>query len=575
MADGEASAWPAPRYNRRMERHPTPSRRRRHRSGLPQSIGGKVFLTLFLLVWMALPVFMLGMLVRQARNTIRARSWVEMPCRYVSADVRGANGEFWMSVRYEYEVDGVRHVGTRHSIGREDFTIDGIAKRNECMERYAKGNAGTCFVNPADHSEAVLERDSLCGAVAGILFALIFPCVGCGILGALWRPRRKTKPDPLSNAAAPPGIPACPDKCPRLTFPDLIPLILGTIFVIVGSAVTIVPVRSHLHDRKVAWETTTGTVLASSVQVSGGKSTTYSPYVAYRYSVDGRTYENDALSPVRMSISDRDAVVRHAARYRPAAEVQVLYDPDDPSHSFLEKPGASGYAIVAMPLMFVLFGVVALAIGVGHLRNLLRPPSADAPLTGLRLKRVFGDDGALYLFTFVWCAFSFTFTAVWFTTSGPFSWTREFWNFDKFFVLVFPLIGVGFIVASAKKAVRRALTGRYTVEIACDRLRPGARVQVAYHFDGDASRLGRVVFAVTQQAIVVRDRRGGGHHMSDANGGEVHSDKVWSVDDQARAQDGTFVFTFPNTVIAGRIIWRLTVKYRGLTDTFRLDVAAE
>ena len=63
--------------------------------------------------------------------------------------------------------------------------------------------------------------------------------------------------------------------------------------------------------------------------------------------------------------------------------------------------------------------------------------------------------------------------------------------------------------------------------------------------------------------------------MSDANGGEVHSDKVWSVDDQARAQDGTFVFTFPNTVIAGRIIWRLTVKYRGLTDTFRLDVAAE
>ena len=53
------------------------------------------------------------------------------------------------------------------------------------MERYAKGNAGTCFVNPADHSEAVLERDSLCGAVAGILFALIFRksgnCLVCWI----------------------------------------------------------------------------------------------------------------------------------------------------------------------------------------------------------------------------------------------------------------------------------------------------------------------------------------------------------------------------------------------------------
>ena len=54
---------------------------RRQSSGMPRSIGGKVFLTLFILVWMALPVFMLGMLVRQARKTMRARSWVETPCR--------------------------------------------------------------------------------------------------------------------------------------------------------------------------------------------------------------------------------------------------------------------------------------------------------------------------------------------------------------------------------------------------------------------------------------------------------------------------------------------------------------
>ena len=223
-----------------------------------------------------------------------------------------------------------------------------------------------------------------------------------------------------------------------------------------------------------------------------------------------------------------------------------------------------------MPIPFILFGLVALFFGV----KILLPPrtseSFDTPLTGLKLKRTGGELGAKILFTCMWCVFSFVFTTIWFTSSGGFSWTWDFWTFDKFFVLIFPLVGIGFIIFCVRDAIRRARTGRYEVEIACDRLRPGARVQVTYKFNGDTSRLRHVVFSLTQQSMAMQRSTG---TMRMSGGSPMESkDVVCTIDDPMRAQYGTFTMTIPAAIDFPRIAWRIVVKYAGLTDTFRLDV---
>ena len=237
----------------------------------------------------------------------------------------------------------------------------------------------------------------------------------------------------------------------------------------------------------------------------------------------------------------------------------------------LDQPaGTTEYALLLFPIPFILFGLVALFFGV----RILLPPrtseSFDTPLTGLKLKRTGGESGAKILFTCMWCVFSFVFTTIWFTSSGGFSWTKDFWTFDKFFVLIFPAIGIALAVSCVRDVIRRALTGRYEIEIACDRLRPGARVQVTYKFNGDASRLRHVVFSLTQQSMAMQ-RSTGDMRMYDENPMES-KDVVCTIDDPMRAQYGTFTMTIPAAIDSPRIAWRLVVKYAGITDTFRLDV---
>ena len=197
--------------------------------------------------------------------------------------------------------------------------------------------------------------------------------------------------------------------------------------------------------------------------------------------------------------------------------------------------------------------------------NFLPPRAAqsfDSPLTGLKLKRSGGDFGQKLFFTCLWCVFTFIIATIWFSTSGDFSWTRDYWTFDKFFVLIFPLIGIGFVISCVRDAIRRTQTGRYEVEIACDRLHPGARVQVNYRFIGDATQLDHVVFSLDQRSMV----------MQRAENPPSSTAVVHEITDPFRAQMGTFVMTIPQSIESPCIAWRLVVKYAGLTDAFRLDV---
>ncbi len=414
-------------------------------------------------------------------------------------------------------------------------------------------------------------REAPFPAVIMILVTAIFPIAGLAGLISIWRRRAPTgqsaEESPLSAEMQPVQSSTGKASGRRLGIVNFILPLFGTIFIAIGVFAGKVQLDKILAQRAINWQTTTGTVLSSEVR---HKDKGYSAHVSYRYVVDGKTFENDKLSPTEFTTSQRSDIVRHVAKYKPGAEVTVHYNQANPSESLLEPTGTMEYALLLFPIPFILFGLVALVFGLKILLPSRTSQSFDTPLTGLQLKRTGGDSGVKILFTSVWCVFTFVFTTIWFTSAGGFSWTRDFWTFDKFFVLIFPAIGIALAVSCVRDVIRRALTGRYEIEIACDRLRPGARVQVTYKFNGDASRLRHVVFSLTQQSMAMQ-RSTGDMRMYDENPMES-KDVVCTIDDPTHAQYGTFTMTIPAAIDSPRIAWRLVVKYAGITDAFRLDV---
>ncbi len=400
-----------------------------------------------------------------------------------------------------------------------------------------------------------------------ILVTAIFPIAGLAGLFSLWRgrlPAGKADEEDSSPVETKPAspMPMMDADAPRRQFAlgnCILPL-FGLVFLLVGVFAGKVQLDIILAQRAINWQTTTGTVLSSEVRHKDKGC--YGPHVSYRYVVDGKTFDNDKLSPTEYTTSIMSDVIRHVAKYKPGAEVTVHYNRANPSESLLEPVGRTDYAWLLFPIPFILFGLAMLFFGMKILLPPRQTQSFDTPLTGLKLKRSGGDFGQKLFFTCFWCVIAFTAAPISFATSGDFSWTKDYWTFDKFFVLIFPLVGIGFIISCVRDAIRRALTGRYEVEIACDRLRPGARVQVTYKFNGDASRLRHVVFSLTQQSMA----------MHRAGNPMASKEVVCAIDDPVRAQYGTFTMTIPAAIDSPRIAWRLVVKYAGITDAFRLDV---
>lgn len=71
----------------------------------------------------------------------------------------------------------------------------------------------------------------------------------------------------------------------------------------------------------------------------GGGASSYTPRVAFRYTVDGRIYEADRLTPRDVPGTLRWAR-KHVAKFQRGDRVIAYYDPRDPSRAFLERRGA-------------------------------------------------------------------------------------------------------------------------------------------------------------------------------------------------------------------------------------------
>ena len=159
-----------------------------------------------------------------------------------------------------------------------------------------------------------------------------------------------------------------------MSTPSLLALsLIGTSGAIGGLIMTF-GLRPIMRERAARrWPRAPGVIQASSYEAHDGTSrdrhgydvtsTTFTPVVAYEYTVDGRTYPGRRIRLASAATGNADAVKRTIDRYPPRARVQVFYDPNDPASAFLET-GTSGGAIflTAFGALFVALALLGVAL---------------------------------------------------------------------------------------------------------------------------------------------------------------------------------------------------------------------
>jgi len=87
------------------------------------------------------------------------------------------------------------------------------------------------------------------------------------------------------------------------------------------------------------WASTTGKVITSRVEVSGGDHTTVSPHIVFTYSVYGKEYTSSQIKAgdIHMSSYGSRKAYDTVDKYPVGAEVTVYYDPENPEQSALER----------------------------------------------------------------------------------------------------------------------------------------------------------------------------------------------------------------------------------------------
>jgi hypothetical protein len=103
-------------------------------------------------------------------RVVEARSWVPVPCRVLSAEVRHTyNGSPWIVVCYQYQFGGQLFESMRYRFlgGRSDA-------QREVPEHHRTGSSTTCFVDPDAPAEAVMVRGFTGDMVFGVIPLFFF-----------------------------------------------------------------------------------------------------------------------------------------------------------------------------------------------------------------------------------------------------------------------------------------------------------------------------------------------------------------------------------------------------------------
>jgi len=258
-----------------------------------------------------------------ARGRILSSQAVQRRVTASTGDVRGRTElRNFPSITYEFHVGGRRYRGNRHSLGEDLGNTDVAAT----LARYPKGTEVVVYYDPANPSDSVIERDMPEGIIrtlglfaAFIVFGTVAATLGIDNLIEWIRPHL-----PRPDKAAPAAI---------LAVLGLVVLRIG--FVLRGQVAA---------SRR--WFRTAGRIVSSGHEevrlASRGRThRAFRPQVVYRYEAGGQIYAGERVAFGATVVSTAASWLGDtAARYPEGAEVEVFYNPLEPSDAVLERRAA-------------------------------------------------------------------------------------------------------------------------------------------------------------------------------------------------------------------------------------------
>ncbi|MCB9851631.1 MAG: DUF3592 domain-containing protein [Phycisphaerales bacterium] len=274
------------------------------------------------------------------RNLQDARTWIETPCTIERCEfVTDSDDDSSLQFAYRYEIDGREYHGDNLDpiIGRmgDDDEFEEAIHR-----RHSVGTQAVCFVDPADPTRSVFDREHGADAPRRMwLLAFPFTCVGLGfcfaLIGSLVGEKRGAATDVESATAQLAGRPL-PRRLPLLTQLSVLTgptsAQLVWLFVVGFAYVFIILDGPASYARLFQWNssqrTTDGRVLDSR-EIDQRELGVDIYKVKVAYVVDDTSYENDSY--VRGDeFSEGDAVT-------------VSFDPSDPGHGVIPGARRSGF----------------------------------------------------------------------------------------------------------------------------------------------------------------------------------------------------------------------------------------
>ncbi|MDF2117056.1 DUF3592 domain-containing protein [Roseiarcaceae bacterium H3SJ34-1] len=302
------------------------------------------------LIFLPMVVLILAAVTSKLIEARRAARWPQTSGRIVKSGVEVRRHQFPDSpvtvtnvpaVVYEFTALGRKCRGTRISIGEDS----GGANLEATLRRYPVGAVVTVYYDPADPKNCVLERDVPdgmargCAAMAAIATAVIF---------GIWY--LTTHASRLLESYAPEA------QAPAAIFA-----------ICFGLALLLFFFASRRTTRIAAdWPFVRGKIVSSGTEAvrkmeDGRTNTYYSPAVEYAYRVNGADYRSRQINLGVTVSGSQVAAEKQAARYKPGSEVDVHYDPKNPSNAALENPTSYNWIILAAAAFC--FVVAAHAIG--------------------------------------------------------------------------------------------------------------------------------------------------------------------------------------------------------------------
>lgn len=133
--------------------------------------------------------------IRPVMGVLDARDWRATPCTIISSEVSVHDGDdnntYSVDITYRYEVSGRVFTSDRYSF--VTGSSSGRSGKQRIVNAHRPGSMKTCYVNPADPQDAVLNRGMTAGIWVGLM-AGVFPAIGFGgIIGVAYAQHRRNR----------------------------------------------------------------------------------------------------------------------------------------------------------------------------------------------------------------------------------------------------------------------------------------------------------------------------------------------------------------------------------------------